>query len=45
MNHISSSTRGPDLAAIVEVSTSPKCERCWKLLPDVGSIEAHPKLC
>jgi len=22
-----------------------KCERCWKVLPDVGSHEAHPSLC
>jgi len=40
--HIS---RGSELAATVEVCTNPKCERCWKLLPDVGTIEAHPTLC
>ena len=22
-----------------------KCERCWKVLPDVGSHKAHPSLC
>ena len=38
-------TRGPELSAAVEVCTHPKCERCWKLLPDVGTIEAHPTLC
>lgn len=38
-------TRGSELAASVEVCTNPKCERCWKLLPDVGTIEAHPTLC
>jgi isoleucyl-tRNA synthetase len=38
-------TRGPELSATVEVCTHPKCERCWKLLPDVGTIEAHPTLC
>ncbi|GEP41307.1 isoleucine--tRNA ligase [Brevifollis gellanilyticus] len=38
-------TRGPDLAATVEVCTNPKCERCWKLLPDVGTIAEHPTLC
>jgi isoleucyl-tRNA synthetase len=38
-------TRGSELAATVEVCTNPKCERCWKLLPDVGTIEAHPTLC
>jgi isoleucyl-tRNA synthetase len=38
-------TRGSELAATVEVCTNPKCERCWKLLPDVGTFEAHPTLC
>jgi isoleucyl-tRNA synthetase len=38
-------TRGSELAATVEVCTNPKCERCWRLLPDVGTIEAHPTLC
>jgi len=38
-------TRGSELAASVEVCTNPKCERCWKLLPGVGTIEAHPTLC
>jgi isoleucyl-tRNA synthetase len=38
-------TRGSELAASVEVCTNPKCERCWKLLPDVGTIDAHPTLC
>ncbi|MBK8091736.1 MAG: hypothetical protein IPK32_07070 [Verrucomicrobiaceae bacterium] len=22
-----------------------KCERCWRLLPDVGTHAAHPTLC
>ncbi len=38
-------TRGPDLLASVEVCTNPKCERCWRLLPDVGSSAEHPTLC
>ena len=38
-------TRGPDLAATVEVCTHPKCERCWRLLPDVGTHAEHPTLC
>ena len=38
-------TRGPELSATVEVCTNPKCERCWKLLPDVGTHAAHPTLC
>ena len=38
-------TRGLDLAATVEVCTNPKCERCWRHLPDVGTHAAHPTLC
>jgi len=38
-------TRGPELAAAVEVCTHAKCERCWRLLPDVGAHVAHPTLC
>lgn len=38
-------TRGPELGASVEVCTNPKCDRCWKLLPDVGTHDAHPTLC
>ncbi|MBL9177824.1 MAG: isoleucine--tRNA ligase [Verrucomicrobiaceae bacterium] len=38
-------TRGPELAAAVEVCTHAKCERCWRLLPDVGTHAAHPTLC
>jgi len=36
---------GPDLAATVEVCTNPKCERCWHLLPDVGTHAEHSTLC
>ncbi|MEZ5386634.1 MAG: isoleucine--tRNA ligase [Prosthecobacter sp.] len=38
-------TRGADLAATVEVCTNPKCERCWRHLPDVGSHAEHSTLC
>lgn len=38
-------TRGPDLVATVEVCTHAKCERCWRLLPDVGTHSEHPTLC
>jgi len=38
-------TRGTDLTASVDVCTNPKCARCWRLLPDVGTVEAHPTLC
>jgi isoleucyl-tRNA synthetase len=38
-------TRGETLSATVEVCTNAKCERCWRHLPDVGTIEEHPTLC
>ncbi len=38
-------TRGTDLQATVEVCADPKCERCWRLLPEVGTLPAHPTLC
>lgn len=38
-------SRGAELAAKVEVCQNPKCERCWRLLPDVGSHAEHPTLC
>ena len=22
-----------------------KCARCWKVLPEVGSVKSHPDLC
>jgi isoleucyl-tRNA synthetase len=37
--------KGQAASAPVEVCTNSKCERCWKLLPDIGTIEAHPTLC
>ena len=38
-------SRGAELAAKVEVCQNPKCERCWRLLPDVGTHAEHPTLC
>ncbi|MBM3487756.1 MAG: isoleucine--tRNA ligase [Alphaproteobacteria bacterium] len=38
----------PDVAGIAVVAgraVGEKCERCWKVLPDVGSVAAHPGLC
>ncbi len=26
-------------------TTDEKCDRCWRHLPDIGTIEAHPSLC
>jgi isoleucyl-tRNA synthetase len=38
----------PDIAGIaVSVAAAPgeKCQRCWRILPEVGSLSAHPDLC
>jgi isoleucyl-tRNA synthetase len=38
----------PDLPAIgVVVHDAPggKCERCWRVLPEVGSVKEHADLC
>ncbi|MGH7034263.1 MAG: class I tRNA ligase family protein, partial [Stellaceae bacterium] len=38
----------PDVPGIgVRVSQAPgeKCQRCWKVLPEVGDSDAHPDLC
>jgi isoleucyl-tRNA synthetase len=33
------------IAVVVNVSDGEKCERCWKVLPDVGSHKDHPTVC
>jgi isoleucyl-tRNA synthetase len=35
----------PGIAVSVELAGGAKCERCWKVLPDVGTHAAHPALC
>jgi isoleucyl-tRNA synthetase len=35
---------GDDLAAI-GLATGSKCDRCWRVLEEVGTQAAHPKLC
>ena len=30
---------------VVEIAPGEKCERCWKVLPEVGGNPAHPGLC
>ena len=34
----------PGIAVVFEEAEGEKCERCWKILPDVGS-HAHPATC
>ena len=38
----------PDMAGVAVVfglAAGEKCERCWKILPDVGTVTAHPGAC
>ncbi|MBX6322262.1 MAG: isoleucine--tRNA ligase [Rhodospirillaceae bacterium] len=35
----------PGVGVVVEAAPGAKCERCWKVLPEVGSQPAHPALC
>jgi isoleucyl-tRNA synthetase len=37
--------RGESLAAKVEEADHAKCARCWKHLPEVGTVEAQPHVC
>jgi isoleucyl-tRNA synthetase len=30
---------------VVRKATGAKCARCWKVLPEVGTVPAHPTLC
>jgi isoleucyl-tRNA synthetase len=33
------------VAVIANLSPGEKCERCWRVLPEVGSHHEHPHLC
>ena len=38
----------PDVAGVAvafNAAEGAKCERCWRVLPEVGSHKTHPKLC
>ena len=36
---------GNVMTVVVEPAAGAKCERCWKILPTVGSDKDHPALC
>jgi isoleucyl-tRNA synthetase len=36
---------GAEAKAAVEVAPGQKCDRCWRVLPEVGQSHAHPALC
>ncbi len=33
------------VAVVVQLANGQKCERCWQILPEVGSITENPTLC
>jgi isoleucyl-tRNA synthetase len=35
----------PDVAVAFVRASGEKCARCWRVLPEVGSVGAHPALC
>ncbi len=37
--------RGDETSVATALAPGDKCARCWKVLPEVGSVHAHPTLC
>jgi isoleucyl-tRNA synthetase len=35
----------PGVGVVVGLAEGEKCQRCWRVLPEVGEIAAHPDLC
>ena len=35
----------PGIAVTVSLAEGEKCQRCWRILPEIGTIAAHPDLC
>jgi isoleucyl-tRNA synthetase len=35
----------PGVAVVVALAPGEKCQRCWRILPEVGALPAHPDLC
>jgi isoleucyl-tRNA synthetase len=35
----------PNVGVLVTLASGDKCNRCWKVLPEVGTTEAYPDLC
>jgi len=45
VSHVHCIAGSGDENAAVTVAPGEKCARCWKVLPEVGSVTAHPGLC
>ena len=35
----------PGVGVVVRPAEGAKCQRCWRVLPEVGAVEAHPDIC
>ena len=35
----------PGVGAIIEMARGEKCQRCWRVLPEVGTVPGHGDLC
>ena len=35
----------PGVSVVPGIAEGQKCERCWQVLPDVGSVSEHPDIC
>ena len=35
----------PGVGVLIELASGEKCVRCWKVLPEVGTLETFPDLC
>ena len=35
----------PETGVVITLAEGKKCERCWQILPEVGSKPSHPDLC
>jgi len=33
------------VGAVIERAAGEKCQRCWRILPEVGAADGHPELC
>ena len=45
VSHVHAVAGTGDENAAVAVAPGEKCARCWKVLPEVGTVAAHPGLC
>jgi isoleucyl-tRNA synthetase len=35
----------PDIGVVVTLAPGARCERCWRVLPEVGHVHGHDDLC